>query len=212
MRTVIGICRLVTVLSVILFVRYVNAVAADKSIAETDESIEKSRMAWNTFLSANCSGNDTEETIRKLMNGKYREMGLFRANNETHGLLFLIDDFHQVHFAFFDKDSRLMFTPRVEPKGLWLRMPSGYVKSIPTPAEMKLKSTVAEAALEYIVKRTNHKRDSLRVFCQRSDKAQTWDVSVTVKSLQLDPPAYVLEITNDGVVVQGPLKTRQGPK
>lgn len=99
-----------------------------------------------------------------------------------------------------------MSTPRVEPKGQWLRMPSGYVKSIPSPAEMKLKSKVAEAALDYILKHTNRKRDSLEVYCLRGEMAPTWDAMVRLKGLQLDPPTYLLEITNDGVVVRGPFE------
>jgi hypothetical protein len=206
MRSVMDICRFVAFLSIVLFVDCVNAVAADESTAETDKIVEESRIAWNKFLSANCSEKDTEQTIRKLMDGKYREIGFFRANNETHRLLFVIDDFHEVYFAFFDKNSRLMYTPRVEPKGQWLRMPNGYVKSIPSPAEMKLQTKVDEAALDYVVKHTNRERESLRVTCRRSENAPTWDVVVTINTLELDAPAYVLEITNDGVVVKGPFK------
>lgn len=209
MRALIDICRFATVSGVILFVGCVNAVAADRSIAETEKGIEESRMAWNRFLSANCSDDDTEQTIRKLMHGKYRDVALLQGSKETYELLFLIDDFHQVSFGFYDKNSRLVDTPRIEPKGQWLRMPCGYVKSIPSPAETRLKSKVAEAALEYIVNHTNHKRGSLSVDCIRSDKAQTWDVVGAVKSLQLDPPGYVLEITNDGVVVKGPFEDEE---
>lgn len=206
MRTIINTCGIATVLGMILLVGYVNADAADETVAEQDKRIEENRIEWNKFLSANCSDNDTEQTIRKLMDGKYREIGLFRANNETHGLLFLIDDFHEVHFGFSDKDSRLLFTPRVVPKGQWIRMPKGYVKSIRTPAETRLQTKLAEAAIEYVMKHTNRTRDSLSVSCQRSAESQTWDVVVALKSYELGKPGYLLEMTNDGVVVRGPFK------
>jgi hypothetical protein len=205
--------RFVCVCGGVLFIGYVSAVTSngglaetDKPVVKTDESIEDSRRAWNRFLSANCSDDDTEQSIRKLMEGKYREIGVVRTNKETHGLLFLIDDFHQVNFGFFDKTSKLMYTPRVEPKGQWLRMPNGYVKSIPNPVEAKLKSKVAAVALDYVVKRTNRKRDSWSVHCERSDTTGTWTVLVVDNGLEVDPPAYRFEITNDGVVVHSPFK------
>jgi hypothetical protein len=199
------ICRFIPILGIILFVGYVNADATDGRIAETEKRVEESRIAWNKFLAENCPKDATEQAVRKLMDGKYRDITLVRGSKITYGLLFLIDDFHQVFFGFYDKNSRLTQTPRVEPRGQWLRMPSGYVKSIPSSAEMKLKSKVAEAAIEYVVKHTHHKRDSLFVYCIRSEKAPTWDVEVAFKSLALvSPSGYLLEITNDGVVVKGP--------
>jgi hypothetical protein len=135
------------------------------------------------------------------MNGKFRDVGLVRANDEVYRLLFLIDDFHQIEFAF-DRNSRLLLTPTIEPKTTWLRMPSGDVQSIPNPAEIKLKSKAAEVALEYIVKHTHHNRDSLSVYCKRSAKAQTWSVVVTINSLKVDTPSYLLEVTDNGQVIE----------
>jgi hypothetical protein len=193
MRGTLEVGRLITVLNVILFANTLNTVAADKSI-------EECRVAWNEFLSKNCASGQTEQTIRKLMNGKYRDVGLARANDDVHRLLFLVDDFHQIEFAF-DRNSRLLLTPTIEPKGRWLRMPSGDVQSIPDPAEIKSKSKVEAIALGYIVKHTDHNRDSLSAYCKRSDKAHTWDVVVMMNSLQVDTPSYLLEVTDDGQVV-----------
>jgi hypothetical protein len=206
MRSIIDICRFVAVLSIFLFVDCLNAVAADVSTAETDKLVEENRIAWNKFLSENCSRKDTEQTIRKLMDGKYREIGLLRPSDDRHGLIFLIDDFHEALFVFWDKDSRLVFTPRVEPKRQWLRMPSGYVNAISTSAEMKLESKVAEAAIDYVMKHRKYERDSLEAFCIRSEKDPTWDVMVTTTGLEIDKANWVLEISNDGVVIKGPFK------
>jgi hypothetical protein len=224
MKTIRGICGLVAVLSMIQFVGHVNAVAADETVAEKDKHIEdkavaeqdmrvgESRIVWNKFLAANCSDNDTEQTIRKLMDGKYRELAPTRSNNETHGLLYRIDDFHEVRFAFYDKNSRLMFTPRVEPKGQWVRMPDGFVKSTRTLAETRLQLKLAEVALEYVMKHTHRQRDSLSVSCMRSAEAHTWDVVVSVKTLQVDAPSYILEMTNEGAIIKGPFDNDDASK
>jgi hypothetical protein len=194
MRQTLEVGRFVTILNIMLFVNSVNAVAEDKSI-------EESRVAWNEFLSKNCAAGHTEQMIRKLMNGKYRDIGLARANVEVYRLLFLVDDFHQIEFLF-KRDSRLLLTPTIEPKGQWLRMPSGDVQSIPNPAETKLKAKAEETAIEYVVKHTDHNRDSLSVYCKRSAKAQTWDVVVMISSLQVDTPSYLLEVTDNGQVIE----------
>jgi hypothetical protein len=192
--------QIVAIVAVVLLAICGRTVAEDKSVAE---SIEKSRVAWNKFLADNCPSDMTEQAVRKLMDGKYRDIGFaVRANSETYTLLFLLDDFHQVEFGFFAKTSKLILTPRIEPKGQWLRMPSGAIQSIPDPAEVRLKSKVAEAAIDHIVKHTNRKTDSLEVSCQRSDKAGTWDVVVAVKTLQVDPPAWLLQVTEDGQVTE----------
>lgn len=192
MKNTLGFGRFIAALSVILSIHSANIVAMDKSIEET-------RVAWNAFLSQSCTTGQTEQTIRNLLNGKFRDVGFARANDEVYRLLFLVDDFHQVEFAF-DRDSRLLLTPTIEPKSQWLRMPNGDVQSIPTPVEAELRANAEELALEYIVKHTNHNRDSLAVYCKRAAKANTWDVVVIVSSLQVGTPSYLLEVTDDGEV------------
>ena len=195
MRRILKAGRYITVLSVVLFLNSVSAIGADISI-------EESRVAWNEFLSKHCETGQTEQAIRKLMNGKYRDIGLApRANAEVHRVLFLVDDFHQIEFAF-HRDSGLLLTPTIEPRGQWLRMPSGDVQSIPNPAELRLRSKAEEAAIEYIVNQTDHNRGSLSVYCRRSAKAQTWDVVVTLNTLEVDTPSYLLKVTDNGQVIK----------
>ncbi|MDY0166748.1 MAG: hypothetical protein RBS80_09410 [Thermoguttaceae bacterium] len=192
MKNTLEFGRCIAVLNVVLFIHSANAVT-------TDKSIEESRVAWNAFLSQSCTTGQTEQTIRNLMDGKFRDVGFAQANDEVYRLLFLVDDFHQVEFAF-NRDSRLLLTPTIEPKGQWLRMPNGEVQSIPNPLEAELRSKTEELALEYIVKHTDHNRDSLVVYCKRGTKAQTWDAVVIINSLQVGTPSYLLEVTDTGQV------------
>lgn len=197
-------CRLlITLLCIILFSALffdrVEALTWEEDFAETDRNVEQTRLAWNEFLTKKCEAGQTDETIRALMHGKYRDNGLARGNSGIYSLLFLIDDFHQVEFLF-DHNSQLMFTPWIEPKGEWLRTPSGDVRVVLSAAEMKSKSKAAGVALEFVMKHTNHKRGSLSVFCRRSADRHTWDVVVVPNMLQLDSPTYNLKVTNDGQV------------
>jgi hypothetical protein len=194
MRRILKIGQFIAVLSVVLCVNCANAVTAD-------DIVEESRVAWNKFLSDSCATGQREQAIRTLMNGRFRDVGLARANDEVYRLLFLLDDFHQVEFSF-DKNSRLLLTPIIEPRGQWVRMPNGDVHSIPSPTETKLKTKAQELAIEYIRMHTNHNRDSLSVYCKRSNKPHAWDVVIMINSLQVDTPNYLLEITDDGQVAE----------
>ena len=209
MKTLIDICRVVAVLGVVLLVRYGYADEVEKSAAETEKAVEASRMAWNKFLAANCKERvSTPKEIRKLMKGKYRDVGLVVHNTQTYGLLFLIDDFHQVKFSFEKKDDTLIIAPRVEPRGQWIRMPRGQVKSIPMPDEVRLKSKIAKVALDSVVKHTKRKRETLDILCYRSDKPKEWNAVVVFKTLQLSPPSWIFKITNDGVIIESPFEEK----
>ncbi len=110
---------------------------------------ERSRIAWNKFLDRNCIVDMTEQAVRKVMDGRYRDIGYARANNEVYRLIFLLDDYHQVEFAFHN-DSKLLIMPDVERRGQWLRLPDGNTVSIPDPAEVAAKAKVEAAAIKYI--------------------------------------------------------------
>jgi hypothetical protein len=169
-----------------------NGVAADSGI-------EECRVAWAGFLSERCATGQTEQSIRKLMSGTYRDIGMTRINAQFYRLLFLLDDFHQVEFVF-DKESRLLLSPTVEPRGQWLRSPNGAVQTIPDPNEARLRSQAEESAMKYVVGHTHHAQDTMAVYCKRGAKAQTWDVVVTINSLQVDTPSYLLEVNDNGQV------------
>lgn len=168
-------------------------------MADENEQIEQSRIAWNSVLEKECNGGADERVVRRFMEGKHRDIGVRWTKGEAHRLLYLIDDYHQVEF-FFDRDSKLIRTPRIEPKGLWLRLPTGEVHSTLHPAEAKMKSKAEQVALQYVAEHTDHHPRSLAVFSMRSTKASNWDVVVTTNSLQVDTPNYILEITDDGKV------------
>lgn len=187
------------------FVRFVSFMAAMliceavTVAAQDNDTLQQSRIAWNDFLSKNCPTGQMEKAVRKVMDGKYRDVGSARANDESHRLLFLIDDYHQVEFGI-DRDSKLLLTPTIEPKGQWVRFPSGEVLSIPNPEEVKLKTKAEAAAIQYITQHTSHLRDSLSAVCKRSAKTHTWDAVVTINSLEADTPTYLLEVTDGGQI------------
>lgn len=169
------------------------------AIAGENEHLEQSRMEWNGYLSRECKIGAAEQSIRKVMGGKYRDVGMARANDEVYSLLFLIDDYHQIEFSF-DRGHKLMLTPTIEPKGQWLRLPNGEVLSMPSPTEAKMKSKAEQMAIQYVVEHTGYDHDTLSAFCRRSTKTSTWDAVVTLKSLQVDTPNFLLEINDDGHV------------
>lgn len=169
------------------------------SMGDENEQLEQSRIAWNSILGKECNAGADERAVRKFMEGKHRDVGVIGTNDEAHRLLYLIDDYHQIEFCF-DRDRKLIRTPTIEPKGLWLRLPNGQVLSNLNPAEAKMKSKAEQVALQYVVEHTDHDRNSLAVFSMRSTKASNWDVVVTINSVQVDTPNYILEITDDGKV------------
>lgn len=181
----------------------VPALGADK----LEDLLEQKRLAWNEYLDKSCTTSTTESAVRKLMDKKYREMGYARANNEVYRLLYLVDDYHQVEFAFHN-DGKLLMTPEVERKGRWIRSPDGQVTSIPDPIEVALKAKIASQAIEYVAKRTTH-TEALLPHVTRGDKAHAWKVVVGVDSLAADTPNYLLEIAADGTInerrpIEGP--------
>jgi hypothetical protein len=168
--------------------------------AAEDDARLRSRRQWRQFLDQNCRTGQSEQVIRQLMDKKYRDMGRARAGNpEFYRLLFAVDDL-EIEF-YFDDRSRLRGMPTIEPKGQWIRLPNGEVRSIPDPAEVALKSEVGEIAIRYVVRHTEQRRESLSAHCTRSDDAsQTWRVVVTETGLETDTPIYLLEVTEAGNV------------
>ncbi len=165
-----------------------------------DDLIEQSRMAWTGFLSKQFPVGTKEQVVRKLMAGKHRDLGFPKYDGGGCCLLFLVDSYHQIEFVF-DPDKTLEQTPRIEPKGQWLRSPDGWLLSIPSNAERKMEARAAKLAVDYVAARTHEDRDSLRAHCERSVKKSTWDVLVNVESLEIvDRLGYVLEVTDDGKV------------
>lgn len=160
---------------------------------------EESRVEWNTFLTRNCTEGLSEEAVRQLMAGKFREFGFARSNDEVHRLLYLVDDFHQVEFAF-DRSSKLLFIPAVETKGQWLRLPTGEISLIPDPLELKLRSQAEDSAIQYVVQHKGRDRNTLSAVGRRSRMEKEWDVVVFINSLEVDAPTYVLKVSATGQV------------
>ncbi len=187
------VTRLIAAASVVIWFEPIYA-AADEG-----DMLEENRIAWNEFLLKECKAGQTEQMIRKQMAGKFRDFGFARANDEIYRLVFLIDDYNQVEFAF-RRDAKLVLTPTIEPKTQWLRLPNGNVLTIPYPAEVKFNAKAQEVAIRYVAERTKHSRDSLVAFCRRSEKSQKWDVVVSIDSLVVDGETFLLEVTDSGQV------------
>jgi hypothetical protein len=185
--------RFLAITFILLSVRSICAAATES------EFLEKSRVEWTAFLEKECPDDTSEQVVRKVMSGKYRDVGLGQSAGENHLLLFLLDDHHQIDFVF-DRDNKLIFTPTIKPKEQWLRSPNGRLSSIPTEAERKMKAKAAQVAMDYVAQRTKH--DSLKAGCWRSAKASTWVVLVNVDHglAMIDSLGYHLEVTDDGQV------------
>ncbi len=166
---------------------------------ETDDTVEQARIAWNAFLEQRCTKGKTETSVRRLMEPRCREPGWNRANNETYVLLFLIDDHHQAEFIF-RNDGRLLTRVNLERRGRWLRLPDGTVISIPDPQEAALQAAVGAQAVDYVAKANGYSPQELSAFVQRGQQVNSWEVVVTVKSLAVDTPNYLLEVMADGEI------------
>lgn len=161
--------------------------------AEIDDKCESVRLDWNKYLFEKCLAAATEADVRKVMDGRYREIAHCRANSDSYRLLYLLDDYHQVEF-FFQNSGRLMMTPRVERRGRWLRFPDGNIVSQPEAAEAARKSKIEELAIAFVSKQHGYPLNHLRGHGMRGDRAHTWIATVTLNSLQVDTPSIVVEV------------------
>jgi hypothetical protein len=167
---------------------------------ELEELREQSRVSWNKFFEKNCSNGMSEQAVRKLMDRKYRNLAVARANDEIYRLLYVIDDFHEVEFAF-RNNATLLMPPTVERKGKWIRSSDGKTISIPEPAEAALKSKLEAAGIQYVAKKEKYQPEQLTAHASRGKKHR-WNVVVMLNSLVVDTPNYVLELTDDGQVTE----------
>lgn len=83
--------------------------------------------AWDRFLLEQFKVGNLEQDINKLMAGKFRDQGrAYYGGTGAYGVLFLVDDFHQVTFEF-DASSKLTSIPRILKRRPWLRFPDGTI-------------------------------------------------------------------------------------
>jgi hypothetical protein len=168
--------------------------------ATESELLEKSRFEWAEFLEKECPDGTSEQVVRKVMEGKYLDVGSARATGDCYLLLFLIDDYDQVEFGF--GGDRKLTLKRIVPKEQWLRSPDGWVVSVPSKAERQMSAKAQQVAIQYVAERTTHSRDALEATCWRTVKASTWEVLVDTKKYLavIDTIGYHLEVTDDGHV------------
>ena len=96
----------------------------DSEQARQKESFRK----WQTFLDSIEPGQG-RDAVEKLLTGNYRDKcTIVRGGSGSHTDVYLLDDFHELHFHF--DVIRGLVSQSIHKKTLWLRYPNGHVARI----------------------------------------------------------------------------------
>ena len=91
------------------------------------EYVQFGAQRWDEVLNQTFKVGQDSDDIEKFMAGKFRDRGKnYGMGRGGFFLIYLLDDYHQITFAF-DREDKLIAIPSVVPRKQWLRFPGGEV-------------------------------------------------------------------------------------